>query len=114
MLDDCFGAKPEAGDSKGERLLSAEADLDATASGLPQSIHSRPCSDGLRRARGTRCRASFFHRRNDGSPLTLQQHHDEPGRLRVAGVAPHDVNIGWPLVERLPCLERYGSLVFQL
>ena len=45
------------------------------------------------RARGARCRASFFHWRKDGSPLTLQQHRDEPGRLRVAGVAPHDVNI---------------------
>ena len=49
-----------------------------------------------------------------GSPLGLQQHHDEPGRLRVAGVAPHDVNIGRPLVERLPCLERDGRLAFQL
>src|SRR4051794_40010902 len=27
------------------------------------------------------CRASFFHWRLEGSPLTLQQHHDEPGRL---------------------------------
>src|SRR4051794_16151375 len=60
------------------------------------------------------CRALFFHRRKDGSPLTLQQHHDEPGRLRVAGVAPHDVNIGGALVERLPCLERDGRLAFQL
>src|SRR5205814_419787 len=41
-------------------------------------------------------------------------HHDDTGPLRVAGVAPHDVNIGWPLVERLPCLERDGSLAFQL
>ena len=39
-----------------------------------------------------RRQASFFDRRKDGSPLTLQQHHDEPGRLPVAGVAPHDVN----------------------
>src|SRR5215469_11248170 len=47
---------------------------------------------------GARCRASFLHWRKDGSPLILQQHHDEPGRLRVAVVAPHDVNIGRPLV----------------
>src|SRR5882672_9317229 len=29
---------------------------------------------------GARRRASFFHRREDGSALGLQQHHDEPGR----------------------------------
>jgi hypothetical protein len=58
--------------------------------------------------------ASLFHRREDGSPLGLQQHHDEPGWLRVAGVAPNDVNIGGALVERLPCLERDGRLTFQL
>ena len=63
-------------------------------------------------ARAARCRASFLHRRNDGSPLTLQQHHDEPGRLRVAGVAPHDVNIVGPLVERLSGLERDGRFAF--
>src|SRR2546428_4932027 len=53
---------------------------------------------------GAGCRASFFHRREDGSPLGLQQHHDEPGRLRVAVLAPPDVDIGRTLVERLPCL----------
>src|SRR5215472_1985885 len=67
-----------------------------------------------RRARTARCRASFFHWRKEGSPLTLQQHHDEPGRLRVAGVAPHGVNIGGPFVERLPGLERDGRFAFQL
>src|SRR5215471_7010558 len=61
-----------------------------------------------------RCRASFLHRRLDGSPLGLQQHHDEPGRRRGAGVAPHDVHIGRTLVERLPCRERDGRLAFQL
>src|SRR5215831_19649380 len=60
------------------------------------------------------CVASFFHWRLEGSALTLQQHHDEPGRLRVAGVAPHDVNIGGPLVEGLPCLECDGRSAFQL
>ena len=40
MSEVCFGAKPEAGDSKGERLLSAEADLYATTSGLPQSTEA--------------------------------------------------------------------------
>src|SRR2546429_5271965 len=62
----------------------------------------------------SRCRASFFHRREDGSALGLQQHHDEPGRLRVAGVAPHNVNIGRTLVKRLPCLERDVRVAFQL
>src|SRR2546428_6346578 len=52
---------------------------------------------------GARCRASFFHRREGGSALGLQQHHDEPGRLRVACVAPHDVNIGRTLLGRLSC-----------
>jgi hypothetical protein len=33
---------------------------------------------------------------------------------RVAGVAPHDVNIGRTLGERLPCLQRDGGLAFQL
>src|SRR5262245_49001545 len=60
------------------------------------------------------CRASFFHGRKDWSPLSLQQHHDGPGRRRVAGVAPYDVNIGGPLVERLPGLERDGGFAFQL
>src|SRR5499427_4936788 len=59
-------------------------------------------------------RASFFHWREDGRPLSLQQHHDESSRLSVTGVAPHDVNIGGPLVERLPCLERDGRFAFQL
>src|SRR3954468_13969790 len=59
-------------------------------------------------------RASFLHWCKDGSPLALQQHHDESGRFRVADVAPDDVNIGGPLVERLPCLERDGRLAFQL
>jgi len=53
-------------------------------------------------ARAARRRASFFHWGKDGSPLGLQQHHDEPGRLRVAGVATHDVDIGRAFVERLP------------
>ena len=54
------------------------------------------------RRMAARCRASFFHWRKEGSPLSLQQHHDEPGRLRVAGVATHDVDIGRAFVERLP------------
>jgi hypothetical protein len=29
-------------------------------------------------------------------------HHDEPGRLRVAGISPHDVNIRGPLLPLLP------------
>jgi hypothetical protein len=38
---------------------------------------------------GARCRASLIlHRREDRRPLGLQQHHDEPGRRRGAGVAP--------------------------
>src|SRR5215213_8005769 len=61
-----------------------------------------------------RGRASFLHWRKDGSPLALQQHHDESGRLRVAGVAPHEVNICRPLVESLSCFERYSRLAFQL
>jgi PPOX class probable FMN-dependent enzyme len=61
-----------------------------------------------------RGRASFLHWRKDGSSPVLQQHHDESGRLRVAGVAPHDVNIRRSLVERLPCFERNGRLAFQL
>src|SRR3954454_15335785 len=65
-------------------------------------------------ALGAWCRASFFHWCKDGSPLSLQQHHDEPGRLLAAGVAPHDVNIAGALVECLPCLERDGRLAFQL
>jgi len=64
------------------------------------------------RRAAARCRASFFDWHKDGSPLTLQQHHDEPGRLRIARVAPHDVNIGGPLVECLPGLERDGRLAF--
>src|SRR5262249_19199042 len=58
--------------------------------------------------------ASFCHRREDGSALGLQQHYDEPGRPRVAGIAPHDVNIAGTLVERLPRVERDGRLAFQL
>ena len=57
-------------------------------------------------------RASLVHWRKDRSPLTFQQHHDEPGRLGVAGIAPHDVNIGGPLVECLAGLERNGRLAF--
>ena len=58
--------------------------------------------------------ASLVHRREDRSALGLQQHHDEPGRRRVAGVASHHVNVGRTLVERLPCLERDGRLAFHL
>src|SRR6266851_5597225 len=76
----------------------------------------RSCAQGVLTSRvpligggwGARCRASFLHRREDGSPLGLQQHHDEPGRRRGTGVAPHDVHIGRTLVERLPCRERHG------
>src|SRR5215470_3753508 len=64
---------------------------------------------------GAWCRASLvLHRRLEGRPRGLQQHHDEPGRRRGAGVAPHDVHIARPLVERLPCRERDGRMALQL
>src|SRR5215469_4433325 len=91
-----------------------------TSLGSPTITNCRAIPSGNREgpvkaeARGARCRASFFHWRKDGSPLTLQQHHDEPGRLCVAGVAPYDVNIGGPFVECLSGLERDGRLALQL
>jgi len=40
-----------------------------------------------------------------GAPLAFSSITTKPGRLRVAGVAPHDVNISRTFVEGLPCLE---------
>src|SRR5215469_11679700 len=84
-----------------------------TSLGSPTITNCRAIPSG-NRERARKGGGHGGHWRKDGSPLALQQHHDEPGRLRVAGVAPHDVNIGGPLVERLPGLERDGGFSFQL
>src|SRR5438045_1590614 len=71
------------------------------------------CRTHATRHRHVEYRFSNLLTRLAGPPArsqTGQQYHDEPGRLRVAGIPPHDVNIGGPLIERLPCLERDGRL----